>query len=109
MINEIRTRMRDGTGEVEILHIFKKEEMKGKARLFAKIRLKKDCSIGFHNHENEEEVYYIIKGKGIVEDNGEEAEVSEGDAILTGGGSGHSIRNTGDTPLEFLAVILLYQ
>ena len=54
MIKEVRERMRDGSGEIEIVHIFKKDELKGKARLFARLILKKNCSIGFHTHDDEE-------------------------------------------------------
>jgi quercetin dioxygenase-like cupin family protein len=108
MVSEVRERMRDGSGKVEILHIFKKEELKGKARLFARLRLKKGCSIGYHNHEDEEEVFYVICGKGTVTENGKEQAVEAGDAILTGGGSGHSVRNDSDEPLDLVAVILLY-
>ncbi|MBN2443136.1 MAG: cupin domain-containing protein [Spirochaetales bacterium] len=108
MVSEIRERMREGTGEVEIVHIFKKNELKGKARLCARLILKKDCSIGFHTHENEEEIFYIISGKGFMEENGKTFEVNAGDAILTGDGAGHSIGNKYDEPLEVLAVILLY-
>jgi mannose-6-phosphate isomerase-like protein (cupin superfamily) len=108
MVNEVRNRMRGGTGDVEIVHVFKKEELKGKARLFARFILKNKCSIGFHTHDNEEEIYYIISGTGTVEDNGTTYEITAGDAILTGNGEGHSISNHQDEPLEVLAVILLY-
>jgi mannose-6-phosphate isomerase-like protein (cupin superfamily) len=43
-----------------------------------------------------------------VNDAGKEYEVGPGDAVLTGNGSGHSVRNDGDEPLEIMAVILLY-
>ncbi|MBN2531620.1 MAG: cupin domain-containing protein [Spirochaetales bacterium] len=100
--------MRDGCGKVEIVHVFKKEELKGKARLFARIILHKNCSIGFHTHENEEEIYYILSGIATVNDNGTTYEAKAGDAILTGNGAGHSIENQQDSPLQVLAVILLY-
>ena len=70
MQSEIRQRMRDGNGEVEIVHIFRKEELKGKTRLFAKLRLGKDCSIGYHEHANEEEIFYVTAGEGIVTEDG---------------------------------------
>jgi mannose-6-phosphate isomerase-like protein (cupin superfamily) len=108
MTKEVRQRMREGSGEVEIIHIFKKEEIKGKVRLFARIVLKKDCSIGFHKHEGEEEIFYIISGKAIVEDSGKTYTIGPGDATLTPGGEGHFIKNAGGEPLEFVAVILLY-
>ena len=105
---EIREKMRGGEGRVEILHIFKKDELKGKARLLAHLVLQKDCSIGYHKHDNEEEVFTITAGRGKVTDDGREYEVGPGDAILTGGGAGHSIRNAGDEPLQIIAVIPLY-
>jgi mannose-6-phosphate isomerase-like protein (cupin superfamily) len=108
MTKEVREKMRDGSGQVEIVHVFKKEELKGKARLFARLILNKNCSIGFHTHENEEEIFYILSGKARVDDNGTIYEAYAGDAVLTGNGAGHSISNQQDEPLHVLAVILLY-
>jgi mannose-6-phosphate isomerase-like protein (cupin superfamily) len=108
MEKDVRQRMRDGKGEVEILHIFKQDELQGKARLMARITLNKDCSIGPHEHHQEEEIFYIVKGKGTVVDNEEEIQVGPGDAVLTEAGTSHSIRNDGEEPLQLVAVILLY-
>jgi len=108
MVREVRERMREGTGTVEFLHVFRKEEMKGKARLFARLRLPPGSSIGYHPHDGEEEVFYILSGTGVVNDQGVTSEVAPGDAVLTGGGNGNSIANQGTVPLELLAVILLY-
>lgn len=108
MISEIKHQMRDGKGDVELTHIFKQDELKGKARLVAKITINPRCSIGLHEHVAEEEIYYIINGKGIVNDNGVEREVFAGDAVLTGDGEFHSIENREDIPLQLLAVILLF-
>jgi len=108
MVKEFKEKMRDGKGTIEITHIFKQDELKGKARLCAKILINPGCSIGLHEHVNEEEIFYIISGTGIVNDNGEIKEVQAGDAIITGGGATHSIENTGTQPLELMAVILLY-
>ncbi|NLK09109.1 MAG: cupin domain-containing protein [Firmicutes bacterium] len=108
MVREIRENMRDGSGSVEILHIFQGHELKGRARLCAKITLEPGCSIGFHHHDDEEEIFYIIRGKGIVDDDGNKVEVAAGDAVLTGGGRGHAIANNGSESLEIMAVILTY-
>ena len=108
MIKEIIEQMRGGKGKAEITHIFKKEELKGKARLCAKITLNPGCSIGLHAHDNEEEIFYVLKGKGLVNDDGDIKEFSAGDAILTGNGSRHSIENNSDDVVEMMAVILLY-
>jgi mannose-6-phosphate isomerase-like protein (cupin superfamily) len=106
MERELRERMREGTGKVEILHVFKKEELRGKARLFARLRLVKGSSIGYHLHESEEEIFYILSGRGVVTEDGRVSSVGPGDAVLTGGGGGHSLENREEEPLELMAVIL---
>jgi mannose-6-phosphate isomerase-like protein (cupin superfamily) len=108
MEKEVRERMRGGTGSVEFLHIFRKQELKGKVRLMARLRLAPGSSIGYHMHEGEEEVFYILSGTGVVTEQGAASTVGPGDAVLTSGGEGHSIENKGVEPLEFIATILLY-
>jgi mannose-6-phosphate isomerase-like protein (cupin superfamily) len=108
MEKELRERMRDGTGTVDILHVFRAAELKGRTRLFARLRLAPGASIGYHVHEGEEEIFYILSGAGQVTENGVVSPVGPGDAVLTGGGAGHSIECTGDGSLDLLAVILLY-
>jgi mannose-6-phosphate isomerase-like protein (cupin superfamily) len=108
MEKEVRERMRGGTGSVEILHVFRSSELKGRTRLFARLRLAAGSSIGFHRHEGEEEIFYVLAGTGDVSEGGPVSVVGPGDAVHTGGGEGHSISNPGPGPLEFLAVILVY-
>lgn len=55
-----------------------------------------------HNH-HETEIFYIIKGKGIVESNSVQYSVSEGDLIHFSAFSDHTITNlSNNEPLEFL-------
>lgn len=55
-----------------------------------------------HNH-HETEIFYIIKGKGIVESNSIQYSVSEGDLIHFSAFSDHTITNlSNNEPLEFL-------
>lgn len=107
MIRELRENARGGTGTVEFVHIFGREELKGGARLVAKLILNPGCSIGKHPHENEEEIFYIMKGKGLIDDNGEIRELCAGDVSITGGGGYHSITNNSNEILEIFAVVLL--
>ena len=108
MTTEVRERMREGRGTVELLHVFRQEELRGKTRLFARLRIPRGSAIGFHRHDGEEEIFYILSGEGVVNDNGETKRVAAGDAVLTGGGAGHAIENQSDEPLELMAVILPY-
>lgn len=53
-----------------------------------------------HHHRETEEFYFILGGTGVMELDGEEREVGEGDAILIPPGAWHRIRATSD--LRFL-------
>ena len=75
-------------------------------RLFARLRLPPGASIGHHVHDAEEEVFYILAGRGLVTEDGVATEVGPGDAVLTGGGGGHALENRGTEPLDLMAVIL---
>ena len=105
-ITEKRIAMRGGDGEVILEHIAK-TELPVNVRLMAKITLNKNCSIGYHVHENETEIFHFISGNGIVSDNGTEKAVKCGDTLVTPSGCGHSVRNDNDEPLIIFASIIL--
>ena len=105
----IKKEMRGGSGEVLIEKYWDPEtELNANNRLFAKLILKPGASIGFHKHENEEEVFVILKGVAEADDNGTVSTLYPGDTILTGNGAGHSIKSIGEDTLEVLAVISCY-
>lgn len=100
--------MRGGKGTVIIEDVLGEQEFRGKARLYAKVTLEPGCSIGYHEHHNESETYYILSGKGEYSDNGAALTVAAGDVTFTPDGKGHGIENTGTEDLVFMALILLY-
>jgi mannose-6-phosphate isomerase-like protein (cupin superfamily) len=105
---EKREKMRGGSGEVTVRHYFKPEDIKARTRLCAELILPPGSSIGAHDHVDEDEIYIIQKGRGIMTDGGKEFPVSAGDAIVTGQGASHSIRNTSSENLIVTAVIIKY-
>ncbi len=106
---EIRSAMRGGSGDVHFEHIWKPaEEMYSKTRLYSKIILEPGSSIGYHIHENEEEMFYIISGEAVVNDNGETKVLHTGDSMITRSGEGHFVECQGNEPVVILAVISCY-
>ena len=104
---EIRQEVRGGTGEVAFNHIYAKgSELNTNMRLFAKLVLEEGCSIGYHIHENETEIYYILSGTAQTNDNGVERILKPGDSTMTRSGEGHSIKALGPGKLELLATIV---
>ena len=103
---EFREHMRDGDGTVKIQNLVGKDELLGKGRLFARLILEPGCSIGYHVHEGDSEIFNVIKGEGVYSDGGVEKRVAEGDVMVCPEGTGHSIRNDGESTLVLTALIV---
>lgn len=103
---ELRENMRGGNGTVKITNFVDKEALCEKARLFGTITLEPSCSIGYHVHEGDCEIFHILKGSATYNDNGTEITVNAGDTTVTPSGSGHSIKNETNETCEILALIV---
>ena len=104
---EIKEGSFGGQGSVKVRSLLNgPEEMYGKGRVFAHSTLEPGCSIGYHVHEEESETYYFLSGAGEFNDNGKIKIVHPGDVTFTGAGQGHGLKNIGQEPLEFIALIL---
>ena len=102
-----RIEMKGGAGSALLREIVSKSEMYDKCRLFTTITLKENCGIGYHQHENESEIFVVISGQAIYNDNGNEQVVKVGDVMVCASGEGHSIRNEEKDDCSFVALIVL--
>lgn len=103
---ETRSRLRDGNGDAQLTHLFAADKLSGKMKMCARVLLEHGCSIGEHSHDTDGELYIVLRGKGMVNDNGTPREVTAGDAVWTTGGEFHSIINHGEEPLELYAIVI---
>jgi len=62
------------------------------------------ASIGLHSHEGNEELYYVLEGKGLMTVNEESVEMNPGDVCLTKSGSSHSFKNIGEGELRIIVL-----
>jgi len=104
--SEVVSKRFGGKGEIDVTRLLDMEQFQGKGRLFAHNKIRPASSIGLHQHNGDFEVFYILNGEGIVDDNGSKAPVKAGDVILTGNGESHSLENTGSSNLEYIALVL---
>ena len=103
---ELRENMRGGDGTVIVTSFVSAAELNDRGRLFGKIVLKPGCGIGYHIHEADSELFYILEGEGQYDDNGTVVTVKAGDVTYTPAGTGHSIANNSTQPLKLVALIV---
>jgi len=106
MRREAIEKARGGEGVTIFDHIFETDEMGTNCRVLAKLTLEPGTSIGYHTHENEEDIYYVLNGIATVNINGDTRLVYPGEAARLEVGGSHSIANEGQEPLEVISVIV---
>jgi mannose-6-phosphate isomerase-like protein (cupin superfamily) len=73
--------------------------------IFRKRALKPGSAIGYHQ-QKEDEIYYVLSGRGVMTLDGTPVEVGPGTAILTRPGSSHGLTQTGT---EDLVIMINYE
>ena len=91
-----------GKGEVRNARVYGDADLSTKLRFVIYSKLKPGTSIGYHTHENNEEVYVILEGRGVMTINGEAHEVSRGDVILNKPYWSHGLENNSGADLKIL-------
>lgn len=100
--------VRGGCGEVVFRHYFLKQDFTSGIRLCCKVIIPPGGSIGLHRHEQEDEIYIVTEGTGLLSNGQQEIPIEQGDSVLTGDGQEHAVANTGSGNLQFIAVISVY-
>ncbi len=106
-IEEVKTAMREGPGQVVLKPIANREEMLNKARMFSTITLNPGCGIGKHGHEGETEIFLVSKGEADYIDDGREYKIKEGDVTVCPPGHCHGVTNNSNEVCELVALIVL--
>ncbi|MCM3878506.1 MAG: cupin domain-containing protein [Vicinamibacterales bacterium] len=73
--------------------------------VFRKRAFKPGSGIGYHL-QKEDEIYYVLSGRGMMTVDGKEFAVAAGDAVLTRPGSSHGLKQVGG---EDLVILINYE
>jgi len=73
--------------------------------VFRKRALKPGSGIGYHE-QKEDEVYYVLSGRGVMTLDDKPVDVGPGTAILTRPGSSHGLKQAGN---EDLVILIAYE
>ena len=71
------------------------------ALVFRKRALKPGSGIGYHE-QKEDEIYYVLSGRGSMTIDGKPFDVGPGDAVLTRPGSSHGLKQVGADDLVIM-------
>ena len=91
-----------GKGMIGNTLVYSESDFATNLRFVIYSELRPGTSIGYHAHENNEEVYVILEGNGIMTINGDTHEVTEGDVILNKPFWSHGLENNSDKDLKIL-------
>ena len=89
-----------GKGLVKNVQIFTHKDFDTKLQFIIYTELEPGCSIGYHKHGEDEEIYLILEGQGTMNVNGESKIVNIGDVILNKPNSSHGLDNTSQNLLK---------
>ena len=73
--------------------------------VFRKRALKPGSGIGYHE-QKEDEIYYVLSGRGVMTIDGKTFDVGPGAAVLTRPGSSHGLKQAG---AEDLVIMINYE
>jgi mannose-6-phosphate isomerase-like protein (cupin superfamily) len=98
-------RVRAHGGEREISFARVLERAGGPLRFIDLSVLAPGADIGCHTHaDDNEELYVVVGGCGLMSLDGEEFEVRPGDVILNRPGGSHGLKNTGKEELRIVVL-----
>ena len=88
-----------GGGQTTAYSFFRKAP--GLTLAFRKRAMKPGSAIGYHL-QTEDEIYYVLSGKGSMTVDNKSFDVGPGDAILTRTGSSHGLKQVGSEDLVLM-------
>ena len=80
-------------------------EKLGNVSMYARITLGPKSTLGYHKHEVNGEIYFVLEGEAVYNDNGEKRIIGPGEVTRTPSGFSHGIENNSDQPFVFMALI----
>jgi mannose-6-phosphate isomerase-like protein (cupin superfamily) len=92
----------EGKGQGKDARVFEAADFDTPLKFINYAELEPEASIGVHRHGENEEVYVVLAGSGVMTVNGERRAVKTGDVILNKPGWEHGLENTAAGPLALL-------
>jgi quercetin dioxygenase-like cupin family protein len=102
-IDKVEAKKTNVHGEALYKVLFDKDTLKAMTGFWQTV-VNPNIALPPHSHEDEEQIYFILEGNGVVTVGGEKERVKKGDAIYLPIGINHGFINDSDKPCLILAV-----
>ena len=99
-----RVTAHEGEGKIGFNRVFTEEAFTGPWNFVDYAVLPPGASIGIHRHGDDEELYLVLEGEGVMHLDGEDHPVKAGSVILNRPGGTHGLRNPGPETLRLFVV-----
>ena len=93
-----------GSGPVELFEIWEKANFQSNIDFIDRVVVPPGSNIGFHKHGNNEEMYVVLEGAGLMKIENEEIDVGKGDMILNPAGGSHGLTNNSNKNIDLLVI-----
>jgi mannose-6-phosphate isomerase-like protein (cupin superfamily) len=93
-----------GAEPVLFAEVFSGEDFAGNWGFVEYVTVPVGSTIPVHKHDEDEEVYFIFEGRGMLTLDDKETSVEEGDLVACRLGSSHGLRNTSDREIKLIVV-----
>ncbi len=92
----------EGSGRIHFCRPFDRDDFETDMAFVDYVEMPPGTSVGVHRHGEDEEIYFIVEGRGTMTTNGERYSVASGDLIVNLRGWTHGLENDSDSVLRML-------
>ena len=93
-----------GIATVDQYEIWGDSDFRSNVDFIDRVVVPPGSTIGFHRHGENEEMYIVLEGKGLMKIENEETPVSKGDMILNPMGGRHGLVNNSSEKIDLLVI-----
>lgn len=93
-----------GPGRIRFRRVFDADAFQGPWNFVDYAVIPPGASIGRHRHGENEEIYLVLRGEGLMFLDGREFRVRPGSVVLNRAGGTHGLRNDSDEPIALFVV-----
>jgi mannose-6-phosphate isomerase-like protein (cupin superfamily) len=94
----------EGIGVVQLFEIWGSSDFKSDIDFFDRVVVPPGSTIGFHQHGENEEMYIVLEGNGLMKIENDEVNVGKGDMILNPSGGRHGLINNSRENIDILVI-----